>query len=129
MLDVVARQHDDRTLAAEIEREQRRRDALDRVERIGVGELPPGTVAVALREEHAVGRLARPAAEAVAETAGKRRQRLGGTDEEGAVGAGGDARSQSSKHGKRQFVVCADRPHCVLPLFAGAARRHGAGDK
>ena len=122
VLDVVARQHDDRPLGAEIELEQRRGDARDRVERLGVGELAPGAVGVALGEEDAVGRLARPAAQAVAEPARIGGQRFGRTDEERTVGAGDETRGQRRRARKADSPSGADRPHRVLPLFGPPLR-------
>ncbi len=60
MLDAVAGEDHDRPLGREPAPQQRRADALHRVEHLRVGELAPGVVRPALGEEHAVRRLVAP---------------------------------------------------------------------
>ena len=87
MLDIVAGQHDDRSVGRQPASQQRRANPAHVCKDLRVTELAPISLRVALRKEHAVGRSAGPMLERVTELAMVFAKRLRRADVNDAIGA------------------------------------------
>ena len=116
VLDVVAGQDRDRPLRRQPAPQQRRANALHFVQHLGISELAPLIVGAALRQEHALGRLTRPALQRLAQRVVVAAERLRGTNVDGAVGRAldhGIGRAQAHRAQRRRFGLAVQAGHRI----------------
>ena len=87
MLDVVAGQDRDRPLGRELALQQRRADAADLLQGLGIGELAPAAGGIALRQEDPLGGGRGPVFEPLGQLRRIGRERVGRCEMDGAVAA------------------------------------------
>ena len=85
MLDVVARQDHDRPLRRKVAPQQRRADAADLLQGLGIGELAPAAAGIPLRQEDPFGRGRGPVVEPLGQLRRVGRERVGRFEVDGAV--------------------------------------------